>query len=129
MKANSDFVSEHETASFTVFSSTPVDSPLPVNMILSQTGDFTNNFIENHTVTFDVGEDTKLFEIELVDDEIRETSGQLTVTISEGADYTIANEPSNVATIELHDDDTPELSITGTSPIKEGETAEFCHKF
>ena len=118
-------VPESEAAIFVINSSLPVTSSFPINLTLSQTGQFIDNLTTEQTVTFEVGEDSKQLAIELVDDEILEAAGQLVATIEIGDDYVVADSPNNQAVIELVDDDTPILAITGITPIEEGQSAEF----
>ena len=125
LNATSPTVMEGDTASFEVISSLPVTSSFPVNITFSQIGQFIDNFIDNQTVTFAVGEEIKLIEFALADDEVLEDSGRLTGQITAGDDYEIALSPNDSAIIELLDDDTPILAITGSTPIEEGDTAEF----
>ena len=125
ISASSVTITEAETAEFIVHSTLPVTTSFPVNISLNQLGQFIDNLITEQTITFEVGDEANRIEIDLVDDEILEVNGQLTAQITSGDDYVIAASPNNVAIIELRDNDTPILSITGTTPIEEGETAEF----
>ena len=125
ISASSVTITEAETAEFIVHSTLPVTTAFPVNISLNQLGQFIDNLITEQTITFEVGDEANRIEIDLVDDEILEVNGQLTAQITSGDDYVIAASPNNVAIIELRDNDTPILSISGTTPIEEGETAEF----
>ena len=123
--ASSVSVTEAETASFIINSSLPVSTSFPINVTFAQTGQFINNLVADQTIIFELGEKSKQIEFILVDDEVLEDHGQLSAQLTTGNDYVIVPSPNNIAIIELLDDDTPILSITGTTPIEEGETAEF----
>ena len=65
----------------------------------------------------------------ITDDNIDEVDGTVTVTLPQnvpadtGQDYTV-NTSDNVATINVTDDDTPELSISGGAAVTEGDPSD-----
>ena len=79
------------------------------------------------TLTFDGGNLTANYTLDITDDSMDEADGTLTVTLdtNSGQDYAVGSPGS--ATVAVTDNDTPELVISrvGESPITEGANAAF----
>ena len=60
------------------------------------------------------------------DDLVKESNGEILVSIAPGEEYEVANEPSNSATIAVRDNDNIEISLAvENSKIFEGQQIDF----
>ena len=119
--ANSEFITEGETAEFTIssFPEIPENKPLMVDIIVSQVGDYLM-WRSPKTILLDGLKTTLSFETQ--DDEIEEEDGSILVTIVDSDDNYIISQGGERATITVKSDDIgesqnsePNISIASTA--------------
>ena len=90
-------------------------------------GDFiAQSFIENiPEISFSIGSNEELLEVPTVDDSINEENGEIEVKLLAGVNYAV-DPTSQLAAIEIHDNDTSLISIKAISQfVDEGSIASF----
>ena len=113
-------ITEGGTASFTITASPAPASPLTVKVGVSENG----SFGASGAVTITVSGASTTYTISTTDDNVDEADGSVTATLQDGTGYTVSSS-NGAATVNVADDDVPELSISGGSGITEGGTASF----
>ena len=115
-------VTEGTAASFTINASPSASGSITVNYTVTQSGAFlSSSNVGTKTVSLTGGSQT--FTIATVDDSTDETNGSVTVTLKAGSGYTLGS--TKTATVNVSDDDVPELTITAGSAVTEGTAASF----
>ena len=115
-------VTEGTDASFTVNASPNVSGTVALSYTVAQTGDFVAaGDIGTTSVSFGGG--TGTITIATVSDSTDEANGSVTVTLNDGTGYTLGG--AKTATVNVNDDDVPELTITAGSTVTEGTDASF----
>ena len=114
-------ITEGGSASFTITASFAPDSPITVNVGVSQDGDFGASGARTVTLSGT----TATYSITTHDDTSDEPNGSVTATLQSGSGYTVGS-PSS-ATVAVSDDDLPPplVSISGGNGITEGGSATF----
>ena len=112
-------ITEGGTASFTITASPAPDSAITVNIGVSQSG----SWGATGAATVSVSGATATYTIATGDDQVDEADGSVTATVQSGAGYTVGTASS--ASVNVADDDVPEITISGGSGITEGGTATF----
>ena len=110
---------EGGTASFTISASPAPASPITVNIGVSQSG----SWGATGAATVSVNSATTTYTIATSDDQVDEADGSVTATVQSGNGYTVGN--ASTATVNVADDDVPEITISGGAGITEGGTASF----
>ena len=104
-------------------------SELTVNIALSGAESFVDDSALPTTATFRPGEPPPRVDVPIIDDDIDEMNGVLTLTVESGDGYTVGDPSNDMATILDDDDPAPELpEVTieaGDSPVTEGMPATF----
>ena len=116
---------EGENAEFNVIASSLLAEDLPINVRISETGDFILGRALN-IITMSAGTEELMISIPTVDDQEFELHGRIFAEIIPGNDYLI-NDPSNRNWVEVEDNDDragAELTALRES-IVEGENARF----
>ncbi len=119
-------VAEGSNASYTLTASPPPASNLPVQVKITQTGDY-GAATGTRTVTIPVG-GTVTFTVATTNDSTDEADGSVTATLIDGADYDLGT--TKTATVNITDNDDPPpvipvVSITGGSSVTEGSNASY----
>ncbi len=116
-------ISEGQSAAFVIAANPSASADLPVNISVTATGDY-GVTAETTTVTVPAGGSYTL-SVATADDSVDEDDGTVTVTIDTGTGYTVS-ETSGAASVTVHDDDEPKLSIAAVdTDIAEGGVAVF----
>ncbi len=115
-------VTEGSNASFTVSASPAPASPLSVSVDVTATGSF-GVTTGSRTVTIPTSGSASLT-VATSGDSTDEADGSVTVTLSSGTGYTVSSTASS-ASVNVADDDVPEISITAGSNVTEGSSASF----
>ena len=122
-------VTEGGDASFTVSADRAPDADLTVTLSVSEAagGDHVAADDEGAaTVTIAKGGTQVVFSVPTVDDAVDEPDGSVTVTVNDGADYTVSSS-RGAATVSVSDDDAaagPVLSVADAT-VTEGDWAEL----
>jgi len=115
-----------ESAGQVWFTLTPSSTPtqgITVDVDVTATGDFGVD-TKVHTVTLPTtGDGSVRFSVAFIADGVNEADGTVTATVQTGDGYTVGS-PS-AATVNLIDDDTPQVSIAAGADVEEGEPAVF----
>ena len=115
-------VTEGTAASFTVSASPSAAGSITVKYTVTQSGAFVaSGDLSAQTVSLSGG--TATFTVPTVGDSTDEADGSVTVTLNAGTGYTLGS--TNTATVNVSDDDVPELTITPGSAVTEGTDASF----
>ena len=115
-------VTEGTAASFTVSASPSASGSITVNYTVTQSGAFVaSGELSSQTETLSGG--TATITVPTVGDSTDEADGSVTVTLNAGTGYTLGS--TNTATVNVSDDDVPELTITAGSAVTEGTDASF----
>ncbi len=118
-------VTEGMPATFTVRATPAPTAELTVSISATGAGDFVDDHDRPSTVTIGIS-GTGTVSVATDDDEMDEDNADLTVTVEEGAGYTVGDPSSAMVTIADNDDPAlPEVTITAESPITEGEIATY----
>ena len=112
-------ITEGGTASFTITANPAPASAITVNVEASQTG----SWGATGAATVSVSGATTTYTITTSDDQVDETDGSVTATVQSGDGYTVGS--ASAATVNVADDDVPEITIAGVRGIAEGGTATF----
>ena len=115
-------VTEGGDAVFTITADPKPHSDLSVDVTLTQTGDH-GATTGSRTVTVPTS-GVYTLTIATVDDSTDEPDGSVTATVDTGSGYTVSSS-STSATVNVSDDDVPEISVTAGADIAEGEDATF----
>ncbi len=115
-----------ESAGQVWFTLTPGSTPergITVNVNVTATGDFGVK-TGAYTVTLPAtGDGSARFSVPLIADQVNEADGTVTATVQAGDGYTVGT-PAD-ATVNLIDDDTPQVSIAAGADVEEGAPAVF----
>ncbi len=122
-------VTEGETATFTITADPAPAAALTVTLEIAQEGDFVGTD-DLGTQTVEVGTGgTETHMVATIPDNVDEPSGSVTATLQAGTGYTVADPPDHEASVNVVDDDTPELVLSPTSlEIPEGSTGAYTVK-
>ena len=112
-------ITEGGTASFTITANPVPASPITINVDVSESG----NWGASGAATVSVSGESTSYTIATTDDQVDEADGSVTATVQAGAGYTVGTPAS--ASVNVADDDVPEITISGGSGITEGGTASF----
>ena len=112
-------ITEGGTASFTISANPAPDSAITVNVGVSESGSWGATGV----TTVSVSGASTTYTITTSDDEVDEVDGSVTATVKSGSGYTVGSAAS--ASVNVADDDVPEITISGGSGITEGGTASF----
>ncbi len=115
-------ITEGANASFTLTADPTPHSSITVNVTVSATGAY-GVTTGSQTVTIPTS-GTATLTVATTGDTTNEANGTVTVTLNTGNGYTLDSSAS-VATVNISDDDVPEVSITAGSNITEGSNATF----
>ena len=132
VSARETSVEEGQPALFRFSSNKPVDEV--VNLILEvDDGDsnfITESFKENiPKIELAIGSDEEFLNVPTLDDSFDEENGSVFVKVLSGENYS-ADPISNLAFVEIHDNDIPRVSVTGVnSVISKGELGSFWFDF
>ncbi|MGI9250310.1 MAG: Calx-beta domain-containing protein, partial [Pseudohongiellaceae bacterium] len=102
-----------------------------VNVDLLQTGNYltgvaTGVRASSVSATITAGQSSATLSIAIDDDDLDEPSGSITATLGASVGYRVAAEPNNSATVQVRDNDLPQVSIAPlNTPVDEGEFAAF----
>ncbi len=119
--AGSD-VTEGSDATFTLTAGPAPAADLNVTVEITQTGDHATT-TGTRTVTIPTTGSYTLV-VATTDDTNDEADGSVTATVDTGTGYTVSSS-SGDATVNVSDDDTPEITITAGSAVTEGSDATF----
>ena len=124
--ADQTTITEGADATFTVtLSSAAPASGLTINVDVTESGSYIDD-LAPETVVIASGATTGTLTVSTEDDRLDESDGTITVRITTGAGYTVADAPDNAAAVTVLDDETPVVSITADPPtITEGADATF----
>ncbi|WP_419924106.1 S8 family serine peptidase [Candidatus Poriferisocius sp.] len=116
-------VTEGGDASYTVTANPPPTASLPVQVKVTQVGDY-GAVTGTRTVTVPVG-GTVTFTVATADDSVDEADGSVTATLIDGAGYVLG--AAKTATVNVADDDdpAPQVNITAGSGGTEGTNVVF----
>ena len=121
--ADAPSVTEGETAAFTLTATPPPPADLTVSVTVATTGDY-GIAGESRTVTIPT---TGSFVLTLATtgDTTDEPDGSVTVTVADGAGYTVGSSASGTVAIRDDDEPAPVVSITAGDAVTEGGDAVF----
>ena len=118
-------VREGGTARFTLTANPRPASPLPVNVKVTQNGNFAaSSQIGSRTVTIGTNGRGTL-SVATTDDGVDEDDGSITVTVVDGAGYSVGSSTSVRVVVTDGGAPTPRVSISAGPNIDEGGTATF----
>ena len=115
-------VTEGAGATFTVTAVPAPASDLPVTVTVSQNGAFGAN-TGSRTVTVPTGGSVS-FTVATTDDSVDESDGSVTATVNAGSGYTVST-THGAGTVNVSDNDVPQISITEGQGVSEGGDATF----
>ena len=113
-------ISEGGTATFTITAHPAPSSPITVHVGVSESG----SFGASGAATVVVNGATATYTVTTTDDSADEADGSVTATLQSGNGYTVSASQGS-ATVNVADNDVPELSITAGNGITEGGSASF----
>ena len=113
-------ITEGGAATFTITANPAPTSPITVNVGVSESGAFG----ASGAATVTVSGAATTYTVTTTDDSVDEADGTVTTTLQAGTGYTVSSTQGS-ASVDVADNDIPELSITGGSGITEGGTATF----
>ncbi len=106
-------VTEGMSAAFTVRASPAPATSLPVSLVVAQTGDFAASGTTGaQTITIGTG-GTAPYTVATVDDNVDESHGTVTITITPGSDYTVGRPASASVTVQDNDEPPPSRPTGG----------------
>ncbi len=120
--AGSD-VTEGQDATFTVTASPAPASSLDVLVIVTSSGHYGFTGLGRQTVTIPTSGSVGLT-VGTTDDNVDETDGSVTATAYDDIGHTVSATQGE-ATVAVADNDVPEIGITGSSAVTEGENITF----
>ena len=115
-------VTEGGDASFTVTAVPAPASGLPVTVTVAQNGAF-GAVTGSRTVTVPTGGSVS-FTVATTDDSADESDGSVTATVNTGSGYTVSA-GQGAGTVNVSDNDVPQISITAGQGVTEGGDAGF----
>ena len=120
-------ITEGESVSISVISSLGIEAPVTVNLNIDEG---TSDFIppsQISRVTLQSFQTSIPFIVQTVKDNVTESTGTVSVTISTGTNYDVATSPNNTYSFSVtNNTETPQLYITPVSgSIEEGQSAQF----
>ncbi|MYK73042.1 MAG: hypothetical protein F4017_00365, partial [Acidimicrobiaceae bacterium] len=116
-------VTEGTAAGFTISASPSASSEVTVNYTVTQSGSYVSSGDRgSQTVALSGGSAT--VSVPTQADSADEADGSVTVTLNTGSGYSVSN-TSSAATVNVSDDDVPELSVTAGAAVTEGTAASF----
>ena len=121
-------ITEGATATFTVtLSSAAPAGGLTVSVAVTESGSYIEDGSAPMTVFIAAGATTGTLAVSTEDDSLDEPDGSITVRITTGAGYTVADAPGNQAEVTVLDNDDPVARISAADPttITEGADASF----
>lgn len=123
LDAGATFTNEGGNATFTVTASQASNSAITVNLTLGGTavGGTDYQVPANIQTTLPAGATTANFTVATIQNTIVEADTTITASLAASPDYLIGTPSSD--TIELRDNDEPEINISGTTTITEGSSA------
>ena len=122
--ADAASVTEGGTAAFTLTATPPPPADLTVTVGVSAAGDY-GITAGSRTVTIPPAGSFTLA-LATTGDSADEPDGSVTVTVADGAGYTVGSSASGTVAVQDDDEPLPEVTITvGTSPVTEGGDAVF----
>ncbi len=119
--AGSD-VTEGQGATFTITATPPPSADLDVTVRLTSSGSYGVGW-GGHTVTVPTSGSISLT-IATTDDSADEADGSVTATVQATSSYKVSTTHGQ-ATVNIADNDVPEISITGSQAITEGDNVSF----
>ncbi len=115
-------VTEGSNATFTLTASPVPSANLDVTVTVSASGSY-GVITGNQTITIPTS-GTATLNVATTGDTVDETDGSVTATLIDGAAYDL-DSTASAATVNISDDDVPEVSIAAGSNITEGANASF----
>ncbi len=112
-------IAEGGSTSFTISADTAPDSPITVNIGLSQTGAYG----ATGASTVSLSGTSASYTVSVPNDDIDQANGSVTVTVNSGTGYTVGT--NSTRTVSITDNDVPQITISGGSGITEGGAASF----
>ncbi|MCY3923803.1 MAG: hypothetical protein OXG27_15600, partial [Chloroflexi bacterium] len=117
-------INEGDAATFTITATPAQSAALTVSLTVSQRGDYAKaGTIGAKTVTIPTS-GSVTHSVATVDDDVDEENGGITATLNSGQGYTVSSSSSD-DTVDVSDDDVPEISITAGAAVDEGTAASF----
>ncbi len=118
-------ITEGEDASFTLSASPPPNANLPVNVAITQSGEYLapGQFIKRKVTVGASGAAT--FAVATNNDRVDEANGSIQVTVNAGDGYAVSDPSSATVTVSDNDDPIPVVRISGGAAVTEGERASF----
>ena len=117
---------EGDIAQFQVFVQSPNENVQSVNLTINQRGDFLVNTQFSQTVVIEPNRAVSYLNLQTIDDNVFEASGEISVEIAEDERYTTADPNNNASIIVFDNDPQPGLAITTIDEtIVEGQPAQF----
>ncbi len=122
-------VTEGEGATFTITANPVPTTTVTITLKVAQLGDYVA-VGDLGTKMVDVGTiGTKTYTVGTISDNVDEPPGSVTATLQAGTGYTVADPPDHEASVNVVDDDTPELELNPSSlEIPEGSTGSYTVK-
>ncbi len=122
-------VTEGEGATFTITANPVPTTTVTITLEVAQSGDYVA-VGDLGTKMVDVGTiGAKTYTVGTISDNVDEPPGSVTVTLQAGTGYTVADPPDHEASVNVVDDDTPELVLSPSSlEIPEGSTGSYTVK-
>ncbi len=122
-------VTEGEGANFTITVNLVSTTTLTITLEVAQSGDYVA-VGDLGTKMVDIGTSgTKTYTVGTISDNVDEPPGSVTATLQAGTGYTVADPPDHEASVNVVDDDTPELELNPSSlEIPEGSTGSYTVK-
>ena len=115
-------ITEGGDATFTITASPAPAADLTVNITVTQSGD-NGATTGSQTVTVPTS-GTYTLVVATSDDNTDEPDGTITATIDTGAGYSVSS-TNSAATVNVADDDIPEITLTAGADVTEGADATF----
>lgn len=115
-----------ESAGQVWFTLTPGSTPtqgITVNVDVTATGDFGVKTGAYSVTLPTTGDGSARFSVPLIADQVNEADGTVTATVQTGDGYTVGSPAAS--TVNLIDDDTPQVSIAAGADVEEGAPAVF----
>ncbi len=113
----------HEKVTFTVSANPAPQDPISVNVNVTATGDYGIQPGAHVVVVPTQNNGSIEFSVPFIDDVFNEANGTVTATVQAGNDYDVGSPASS--TINIIDNDTTYVSISGGSAVTEGEAATY----
>ena len=128
--AKATSATEGGAAAFTVTADRAPDADLTVTLAVSEAAGSDHVAADDEgsrSVTIATGETEAVFSVATVDDAVDEPDGSVTVTVNDGAGYTVSATPGDAATMAVSDNDAaagPGLSVADAT-VTEGDQASL----